>query len=219
MIIIPHFANANGNLEKHLAKIQRAVDRVEKTVVPKLKLTRQIDISFAAIPQFIILEDHVGGRTYTSEYIQITVDPKSKDIPEEIFFEIISHELAHAARWSKNSEYMQTLFDGLISEGLATAFEEVVVRDNHIKNPQFFLKTVIARTDSENEKILKNLINELDNEFYDYETIFFDGNDSLPRWSGYSLGLYLVKKYLKQTNQTITEVLADKYSDFRRVIK
>lgn len=47
---------------------------------------------------------------------------------------------------------------------------------------------------------------------------FFTGNDKLPRWSGYSLGYYLVKKYLEKTHKTIEEAFADKYEDFRIVL-
>ena len=43
--------------------------------------------------------------------------------------------------------------------------------------------------------------NKLDSNEYNYDEIFFNGNDKLPRWSGYSLGYYLVKKYLEKTNK------------------
>ncbi len=42
-----------------------------------------------------------------------------------------------------------------------------------------------------------------------YDTIFFNGNDDLPRWSGYSLGYYLVKKYLEKTGKKIEEAFVD----------
>ena len=219
MFLIPHIATANGNLERYATKIRSAVGRAEEIIVPKLNIARQIDISFAAMYQFLIPEDHIGGRTYTSEYIQVAVDPAADDISEDIFFEVISHELAHAARWGKNDERMLTLFDGLINEGLAVAFEEEIIMNNQIATPQFFLQSVAGRSDAENEKILAVLSNELDNERYDYDAIFFDGREDLPRWSGYSLGLHLVKKYLSVTNKTITDALADKYSDFRVVLK
>jgi len=219
MILIPHIANANGNLEKFSERIQNAVKRAESIVVPRLEISRQVDISFAAIPQFLIPEDHIGGRTYTSEYIQISVDPSSEDIHEDTFFEMIVHELAHAARWAKNDEWMNTLFDGIINEGLATAFEEEMVQDSKIQQPQFFLKTVSLRTDADNEKILASLWEELGDKSYDYGAIFFDGKDNLPRWAGYSLGLYLVKKYLKLNEKPLKDALTDRYSDFRVALK
>ena len=48
--------------------------------------------------------------------------------------------------------------------------------------------------------------------------VFFTGDDELPRWSGYSLGFYLVKKYLEKTGKKIEDVFADKYDEFRVVL-
>ena len=69
--------------------------------------------------------------------------------------------------------------------------------------------------DLENKKILEEFRDQLDSKYYDYNTIFFTGNDKLPRWSGYSLGYYLVKKYLEKTNKKIEDAFADKYAEFK----
>ena len=58
----------------------------------------------------------------------------------------------------------------------------------------------------------------LKNERYDYQTIFFNGNDKLPRWSGYSLGYLTVKKYLEKSGKTIEEAFADKYADIEAAL-
>ncbi len=39
--------------------------------------------------------------------------------------------------------------------------------------------------------------------------------DELPCWAGYSLGYYLVKRYLERTGKKIEEAFFDKYADFR----
>ena len=78
-----------------------------------------------------------------------------------------------------------------------------------------FIKTILERTDNENEIILEKLRNQLDSNYYDYDTIFFNGNDELPRWSGYSLGYHLVKKYLEIIDKIIEDAFADKYADFK----
>ena len=70
----------------------------------------------------------------------------------------------------------------------------------------------------ENEKILSELWEQLDFNDYNYDEIFFNGNDKLPRWAGYSVGYYLVKKYLEKTNKKIEDAFADKYADFRVVL-
>ena len=81
-----------------------------------------------------------------------------------------------------------------------------------------FIKTILERTDKENEKILSELWEQLDFNDYNYDEIFFNGNDKLPRWAGYSVGYYLVKKYLEKTNKKIEDAFADKYADFRVVL-
>ena len=44
-----------------------------------------------------------------------------------------------------------------------------------------------------------------------------NGNDVL-YWDGYSLGYYLVKKYLKNSGKTIEEAFADKYADIESIL-
>ena len=88
-----------------------------------------------------------------------------------------------------------------------------------IYDKSIFIKDILKRTDSENKNILKILRSHLDSNNYDYDTIFFYGNKELPRWAGYSLGYYLVKKYLEKTGKSIEDAFADKYANFRMVLK
>lgn len=68
------------------------------------------------------------------------------------------------------------------------------------------------------KRFLKNFRSQLDSNYYDYDTIFFGGSNDLPRWSGYSLGYYLVRKYLKKTGKKIEDAFADKYADFKTIV-
>ena len=135
---------------------------------------------------------------------------------ENLISENVVHEFCHAARWGKNDEWIKCLFDGLIFEGLACVLEAEFVKDRSEKS--LFIKTILERTDENNEKILEELRDQLDSNHYNYDTIFFNGNDKLSRWSGYSLGYYLVKKYLEKTGKKIEEAFADKYADFRIIL-
>lgn len=205
-------ANANHNLSSITPKIQAATARAEATVNKKLKINHNINLIFAELDHFLIPEDGIGGRTYRADFILITLDLK-KDPTEDTLFEIICHELCHAARWGANPEYMTTLFDGIINEGIATAFEEKIATDNHHK--QVFLNTILSRSDAENQKLLDQLRPQLDHADYNYNAIFFTGNAELPKWTGYSIGYYLVKKYLSITNKTISQAFADNYANFK----
>lgn len=205
-------ANANGNLDETKDTILTAVKEVESYAFSKLKIDWNIDVVITDSAYSIIIpEDGVGGQTFASDFIVSALDLKNMSILR--FKEMLAHELCHAARWGKNDEWMNTLFDGMISEGVATYFGAEFAKNTSEK--QFFTKTMLERSDEENERILNELRGNLDDKHYDYNTIFFTGNDKLPRWSGYSLGYYLVKKYLEKTHKTIEEAFADKYEDFR----
>ena len=206
------FANANGNFDEIKDTILAAVKEVESYAFSRLKIDWDIDVVVSANTYSIIIpEDGVGGQTFASNFIVSALDLKTMSILR--FKEMLAHELGHAARWGKNDEWMNTLFDGMISEGIATYFGTEFAKNNSEK--QFFTRAILERSDEENERILNELRGNLDDKNYDYQTIFFTGNDKLPRWSGYSLGYYLVKKYLEKTHKTIEEAFADKFEDFR----
>ena len=208
-------ANSAGEFNETQIDIINAIKEVERYVFSKLKIDWDIDVVLTANAYSLIIpEDGVGGYTYASNFIVSALDLTSMSIPR--FQEMLVHELCHAARWGKNDEWMNTLFDGMISEGVATYFGTEFSKNNSEK--QFFTKTILERSDEENERILNELRGNLDDKNYDYQTIFFTGNDKLPRWSGYSLGYYLVKKYLEKTHKTIEEAFADKYEDFKIVL-
>ena len=203
---------ANGNLSDSRKIIIDAVKTAEEYVFPKLKINWDIDLLITnRLYDIIIPEDGVGGRTRASDFIEFAVNEEKAT--ENLISEMVAHELCHAARWGKNDEWINTLFDSMISEGIATYLEAEFVKDREEKT--VFIKTILERTDDENKKILEELRDQLDSNYYDYNTIFFNGNDKLPRWSGYSLGYYLVKKYLEKTNKKIEDAFADKYAEFK----
>ena len=203
---------ANDNLSSNRKMIMDAIKTAEEYVFPKLKVDWDIDLLVTnRLYDIIIPEDGVGGRTRTSDFIEFAIN--GEKATKNLISEMVAHELCHAARWGKNDEWINSLFDGMISEGIATYLEAEFVKDREEKT--VFIKTILERTDDENEKILEKLRDQLDSNYYDYDTIFFNGNDELPRWSGYSLGYYLVKKYLEKTNKKIEDAFADKYTEFK----
>ena len=206
---------ANGNLDSKVETIVKAVKEAECYVFPKLKIDWDIDLLVTnRLYDIIIPEDGVGGHTRTSDFIEFAINEEKAT--ENLISEMVAHELCHAARWGKNDEWINSLFDGVINEGIATYFEAEFVKDRTEKT--VFIKTILERSDEANEKILEKLRSQLDSNYYDYDTIFFNGSNELPRWSGYSLGYYLVRKYLKKTGKKIEDAFADKYADFNAVV-
>lgn len=202
---------ANGNLSGKRETIKSAVKAAEEYVFPKLKIDWDIDILVTNRIPMIIPENGAGGYTFSADFIRIIIDDKKAT--ENLISENVVHELCHAARWGKNDEWIKTLFDCLIFEGLACALEAEFVKNKAEKS--LFIKTVLECTDDENKKILDLLQDKLDFNEYNYDEIFFNGNINLSRWAGYSVGYYLVEKYLEKTNKKIEDVFADKYVEFK----
>lgn len=194
--------------------IKSAVKTAEEYVFPKLKIDWDIDVLVTNRIPMIIPENGAGGYTFTADFFRIIINDKKAT--DNLISENVVHELCHAARWGKNDEWAKTLFDGLIFEGLACVLEAEFVKDKSEKS--LFIKTILECTDNENKKILDLLQDKLDSNEYNYDEIFFNGNDKLPRWTGYSVGYYLVKKYLEKTNKKIEDAFADKYADFKAIV-
>ena len=205
---------ANGNLSNEKEMIENAIKMAEEYAFSKLNIDWDIDVLVTNRIPMIIPENGAGGYTFSADFIRINIDDKKAT--ENLISENVVHELCHAARWGKNDEWIKSLFDGLIFEGLACVLEAEFVKDRSEKS--LFIKTILERTDEKNKKILEELRDQFDSNHYDYDTIFFNGNDKLSRWSGYSLGYYLVKKYLEKTGKKIEEAFADKYADFRIIL-
>lgn len=205
---------ANGNLLDKKEMIKTAVKTAEKYVFPKLKIDWDIDVLVTNRIPMIIPENGAGGFTFSADFIRINIDDEKAT--ENLISENVVHELCHAARWGKNDEWIKSLFDGLIFEGLACVLEDEFASNNSEKT--LFIKTILERSDEENEKILAVVRDKLDSNEYNYDEIFFNGNNKLPRWAGYSLGYYLVKKYLEKTNKRIEDAFDDKYADFKIIL-
>ena len=202
---------ANGNLSDKKEMIKNAVKTAKKYVFPKLKIDWDVDILVTNRIPMIIPENGAGGYTFSADFIRINID--NDKATENLISENVVHELCHAARWGKNDEWTKSLFDGLIFEGIACTLEAEFAKDKSEKT--LFIRNVLERSDKENEKILAEIRDKLDSNEYNYDEIFFNGNDKLPRWSGYSLGFYLVKKYLEKTHKKIEDAFADKYAEFK----
>ena len=205
---------ANENLSDKKELILNAVKKAEEYVFPKLKIDWDIDVLIRNSKQkFPEAKDRVSGHTYEDSLIRLTAED---GFGEFEISEVLVHELCHAARWGKNNEWINTLLDALIFEGLAVCLTEDFSKNNPRR--QFYMETIVKRSSKENEKIFNMLKGHLLDTNYDYEYIFTGNGNDFPYWGGYSLGYYLVKKYLKKSGKTIEEAFADKYADIEAAL-
>lgn len=215
-----YIANASGYFTPSEVKIIKdGVRAAERYIAAHFTLDYDIDM-IVTTPSYMmkpIPEDGVSGRTYSSRLVGVVLDKADVKISKQAVFETVCHEMSHSLRWEKLPEISEDLFDGLILEGLATALEEHAIGELGGES-QFFLKTIQKMTDTEFASIISKLQASFSERAYDYETIFFTGDDSLPRWAGYGLGYYYVKKYLDATGRSIEQATLDSYAEFRRVL-
>jgi len=210
-------ANANQNFtDRELGIFESATKDAEKFISDNFDFDYEVDLIIAT-PSYLlptIPEDGISGRTYHSRMIVVVVDKQQKAINEDIVFETICHEMSHSLRWEKLPEYTKTMFDGMILEGLAVALEEKAMIASKREQTETFLKEMKRTTQTEIDGMIANLKENFKDENYDYDTIFYTGSDVLPRWTGYKLGYYFVKKHLEETGQTIEQATLASYSSF-----
>lgn len=210
-------ANASQNFtDIELGIFQTATTKAEKFVADSFAFDYDVDLIIAT-PSFLlptIPEDGISGRTYHSRMIIVVIDKEQRTISEDIIFETICHEMSHSLRWEKLPEYSKTLFDGMILEGLAIVLEEKAMEVSGRRDGQFFLKEMKSVTQVEIDQMIAKLNAHFGDEQYDYDTVFYTGNDTLPRWAGYKLGYYFVRKHLEKTDQTIEQATLASYREF-----
>lgn len=205
------FTNAEITIFKNAT--QKAEDFISATFA---QFDYEVDVIIATSSFILptIAEDGIAGKTLHSRLIILSLDKNQHEISEGFIFETICHEMSHSLRWEKLPEYAETMFDGVILEGLAVALEEEAMIKTGRQDKQFFLKEIQETPRAEIDKMITVLKDKFEDKIYDYNKIFFTGDDILPRWAGYRLGYYFVKQYLRQTDQDIVQATLASYKDF-----
>lgn len=210
-------ANATNSFDqKDMELIKQAVKDAEDFINQSFTFDYEVDVIFTAPSSLMktIPEDGISARTYHSRLIEVVIDKRQNPLNANTVFETVCHEMSHSLRWEKVPEYSDNLFKGMILEGLAVALERKAM-ESRGEGWQFFLKEMLKTTDEEYEKMIAALKDTFDKQGYDYETIFYTGNDSLPRWAGYRLGYYYVLQYLEKSGRIIEQATLDSYDLFR----
>lgn len=213
-----HIANANQTFtDAEIAMFKNAAQQAEAFVSSEFaQFDYEVDVIIATSSFILptIAEDGIAGKTLHSRLIILSLDKNQHEISEGFIFETICHEMSHSLRWEKLPEYAETMFDGMILEGLAVALEEEAMIKTGRQDKQFFLKEIQETPRAEIDKMITVLKDKFEDKIYDYNKIFFTGDDILPRWAGYRLGYYFVKQYLRQTDQDIVQATLASYKDF-----
>ncbi len=131
-------------------------------------------------------------------YIDIT------KINKKGIIKTLAHELNHLYFYEVQNNLYLTIKDKLILEGLAEHFREYMVGGKIAPwSKALNEKEVIKELDK-----IKPYLNSTKQK--DYEDIFY-GSKGFKRWTGYSIGYYLVKKFLKKNKGLSWEKIMKTY--------
>jgi len=178
-------ANADGSLNDKRKLIKSAFNKASEAANKTIGAD-DIDVIFLDAPNNVIKELGVGGYTASSHLIYVSINPKFP-IKEISLLSCLLHEMHHTVRWRKPG-FGKTLKEVLITEGLATLFEEEITG-----------KTPIYAKVKYDEKCVELANKEFDNSKFNYYDWFVGGDKEkgISRWFGYSYGYQLAKRQKK----------------------
>ncbi len=206
-----HILNSSGSLTPFTRDIKRIFDQSIKQITSKIPIS-DVDVVIYDNPNFAIPEIGIGGYAQNEHIVWIYIDPAFSNLAQSIEKELgrtLAHEFHHALRW-KGPGYGKTLFEALITEGLADHFD---IEVNKAK-PHFW-DTVLSNKFI--QKYLELAKTEFNNKDYKHSDWFFGSKErDIPKGTGYSLGFYLVGEYLeKNPKEKASSLYNKKAKDFR----
>lgn len=194
------FANVDGSMSDVKPKIRSALKKAAATAKADLKLDN-IDVICLNDKRAVIGAVGVGGQTPSRQYTFLYIDP-SKAIDENEIYYTLCHEFHHARRYDRLG-YDKTLFDSLISEGLAVAFEAEVSRGKG------FISSTLRKRNKTKLLIEKCKAHFNDPNFSHYKWFISSKSNELPYWAGYEMGYFIVREYLTKHNKKASELVLE----------
>lgn len=181
-LVLRNVINEHAQKAMHLLKI----NNINIVVYPKKELT--------------VPEVGAGGYAPNSDWIQIAVDPTRTDIEIKEIIEkkvplSVYHEINHVARWLTVG-YGEKIPETLISEGLAIVFAE--------RNWSLFRASWGEYSEAEIKTFLEILRHRDAKSKYNHSEWFF--GKGKPKWLGYKVGTYIVRKVLLDNKISIEEL-------------
>ena len=212
-VVAIHVLTGSGRLSPHADRIRGQVRAAAGGALAQLPLDGGVvDIVVRDDPRTVIAEVGIGGFAPDGHTVFVALDPDHDRFEvalERELFAMLAHELHHVAR-HRAGVRGHTLFDAIVSEGLADHFSIEVTR---AEAPPW----AVALTPQQTAAMAARAREEWDNRRYNHFAWFF-GSDELdiPRWAGYSLGFQLVGDYLDGHPGTSAGALATMSSEALR---
>ena len=204
-------AKSDPALEQVAPEIEGIIREAVEWCRDKVPLPN-VDILVGRDPFQVIPRTGVAGYAPTAHLVRLAVDPKSAPLDDRMKLEVgatIVHELHHCSRWS-GPGYGTTLFEALVSEGLAQHFETDFRFERSEGKPRDQVAPFYAKVPSESK--LEELTARAREEFHkpnyspeDHSEWFFGaGKRGIPLYAGYAIGFDLVGTFLEKHKGTHT---------------
>lgn len=198
----------NNLLKQAKEVLVKAEERVHK-VLPIFPLNVFLEDNLEkAIPELGICGQFIKAKNQLNIWIDSSNQNLKNNFEEEVT-RTFAHEYMHAYREQKISWENGTFLDSLVSEGLSQNFElEIWIGGK--------LPIYATQLSEEEIKIAwKRVRPLLYGHEYDFDSWFFGSEkDSIKRWTGYSLGFWLVKKYMEKTGKKASELAQEDSEKF-----
>lgn len=209
-ILLPYIANAGQDLYDLADSIHLATIEVEEFYGEHL--LQRIDVIFSrSLYRIAIDEDGIGGRAHTSSFVEIGFSRTSAP-SRQLIGEMLCHEIGHAFRWQHAAEPTRCFVEDAILEGIAICLQEEFAKRSNAST--FFLQTMQNRYKDIDfcQKIIKKTKHLWESESYDYDVLFYGGNEKFPRWTGYTLGYIIVSDAMSRSGDSIFDIATADYS-------
>ena len=189
------------------AGLRKDLQRVTKNAIEQTSRhlsLHELTIRIKNDPKKVIPGHAHAGWTHSAKDVQIKLNPNFSDkkhLLQGEFPRSVSHELHHAVRNKALPGEKRSLGSALIKEGLATVFETEVWGGT----PSDWAKPL---SKEQMQSLLEKVIVESEDPNYNHGRWFF-GTSDLPRWAGYSIGVSLIKEYIRlHPNETAATLVA-----------
>lgn len=187
-----HLLEASGKLNPFIREIKKIFPKTVHEVKKVLPINN-VDIIVWDYPDWAIKQYGIGGQIMNANTIVISIDPsnpKTKDSFSLHFSSTLMHELHHTARIQAIGP-VSTRLEASIREGLAEYFEIETTG----KKPDVW---DLSLTSGQLKKFSKIAKEDKSTDYYLYDWLFGNKKQGIPKWTGYSVGFYLVGEYLKK---------------------
>lgn len=200
-----HFLNAAGDFNVDVLDGLTAEAKKSLLKIHEFLPEDNLDLVFLSAPKTVNGNEPIWGYSRNASTIFVYIDLGYQSLDALInndLKRVLAHEYHHARRW-KSVGYGTTLGEVLITEGLADHFSMEVFSGD-------MPKWCCALTEGDIETWLEKAISQLNDKGYNHAAWFFgDKRTSTPKWTGYSLGYFLIKQYMEKNRGITATQLVD----------